>query len=60
MATLGVLMKMQMADAAGKQNQADLRRQCDHVLQQLQNADPLRLQYWSMQQQQISKQPATT
>ena len=60
MAMLVELLKTQMADAADKQAQADLHQQCVHVLQQLQNADPLRSHYWTMQQQQHSKQLAAT
>lgn len=56
MAMLVELLNTQASHTDDKPRQAALHRQCNHVLQQLQTADPLHSQYWTQQQQQINKQ----
>ena len=60
MALLVELLKLQITSTADDNSQAELQKQSMHVLQQLQIADPLRSQYWSMQQQHTMRQPATS
>ena len=42
-----------LANTVGRQNPTALQQQCRHILEQLQEADPLRQQYWTLLQQQI-------
>lgn len=59
MALLVELLTTRAKEVADEASQAHLHQQCQHVLQQLQTADPLRSQYWTLLQQQHSAEQVT-